>query len=123
MTNRQNEFSPRERIAVNLNDYMRLKGVTQVQCAEATGLSTSALSAYCKGVRFPRIEQLMVLAKYLDVKVGDLIDAPVEQYDSIREADQEAAELARDFGKLDEHGRKIVRLILDAELDRCMENE
>lgn len=45
---------------------LKAKGITQVQLSRITGLSTTAISAYCKGKRLPETPALHRIAKALE---------------------------------------------------------
>lgn len=53
--------------------YMNLRGKTQQDITQDLGLSTSTISDYCTGKKFPRIGKIQMLSDYLGVSVCDLI--------------------------------------------------
>ena len=106
----------RDILSVNLSYFLLRNGESQARVAEKTGISTSALSSYVKGTRYPRPGQLDALAKYFHVSVGELTDDPTERK-SLSVSD-EAKRIAYSFDELDLHGRELVRIIIQSELNR-----
>lgn len=111
----------RDTLAVNLSYLILQSGDSQARVAERTGISPSTLNSYLKGQRYPRPGQLNALAKYFHTTVGRLTDAPTgeSQHDQIS---SEAKQIAYSFDELDAHGKELVRLILNAEMERMHKN-
>ena len=109
----------REMFAENLRRCIRDSGRSQAEIAEETGISTTALSNYCTGVRYPRAEQLSALAKYLRVSIGELTDDPEAKPRGV--TSNEASRLMMVYDELDAHGKELVRLVAEAELRRARE--
>lgn len=107
----------REILAETLTMKIRQSGKSQAELAQEVGVSTSTLSAYCTGARYPRPELLEKLADALHTSVGSLTGSV-----SVRlprdEVSREAELIALSFDQLDEHGRNLIRMIVDAELKR-----
>lgn len=112
------ESKLRSTLSYNLSHRIKSGGYTQAQVADATGISTSALSSYCQGARYPRPNQLEALAKFFHISVAELTDTDQARNLSSRHLSQEAYIVASSFDELDDHGRELVRLILDSELRR-----
>ena len=113
----QQDQKMRGTLAVNLSYFLLRSGETQAKVAEKTGISTSALNSYVRGTRYPRPGQLDALAKYFHVSVGELTDDPTERNKSVTVSD-EAKKIAYSFDELDLHGRELVRIIIQNELNR-----
>ena len=109
--------SMREILAANLSRLIQRTGESQSRVAEKTGISASALNSYIKGQRYPRPGQLNALAKYFHVSVGELTDDPTERNGNTQ-ISVEARRIAYSFDELDQHGRELVRLIIQSELGR-----
>ena len=107
----------RDTLAVNLNYFILKSGESQSRVAEKTGISASALNSYVTGQRYPRPGQLNALAKYFHITVGELVDDPNTRSNSAS-ISAEAKRIAYSFDELDQHGRELVRLIVQAELNR-----
>lgn len=103
---KDNEANLRGRIRDNIREYMDIRGLSQKELADETGISTSAISAYINGVRSPRPNQLDAIAKALRISVGDLTDHRIDSYGEGSDCDHEryglsqrAYLLARAFDK------------------------
>lgn len=113
---RQNDPERELRItfANNLSLLIQQRGYTQAHVAEKTGISKSALSSYCKGVRYPRPDQVTKLAQFLGTSVSRLNGQP-DEGDRIS---QLAYQIAASFDELDDTGQELVRQVVDHELKR-----
>lgn len=96
------EMDPRRLLSLNLDRLTRASGKSRRQVAEETGIREGTLSCYYTGRRFPRPEQLRMLASCLGVTVGDLTDAPEDTNDDTRVAD-----LSPDIRMIARAGRKM----------------
>lgn len=67
--------------AMNLDDYMRSKGVTRGDLSRGTGIPYTTISNWLQAARFPRPEQLDKISKYLGVSRADLLDDGLEEYE------------------------------------------
>lgn len=56
----------------NLNYYMALNKITQQDIVNALGVSKSAVSDWCHGKNYPRIDVMQKLADYLGVVMNKL---------------------------------------------------
>lgn len=109
------EFTYRQAFSTNLVDYMSAKGITQVELAEGTGISKSAINSYCTGARYPGPVKLQTIARYLNVPETSLTGlAPGEPTPN----DQEAYLVMRQYQMLDAHGQAVVKAVLALELGR-----
>lgn len=107
----------RETLAVNLAFRILMSGENQARIAERTGISTSALSSYVQGTRYPRPGQLDALAKYFHCSVRELTDDPTEG-SGMGNISNEARQIAFSFDELDQHGKELVCIIIQSELKR-----
>ena len=107
----------------NLTQKIRDSGESQAKIADALGISTSSLSSYCTGERFPRSELLRALADYFNISVGELTDDEATRRRSGSYVSQEAMTTARLYDELDQYGRSLVRLVLDAEVRRVRDSK
>ena len=105
-------------LAYNLTSFVRQSGYSQAQIAAATEISTSALSAYCSGTRYPRPSQLKTLANFFNTTVGALTDDEQARNKGGKEFSQEAYWIASSFEELDSYGRELVRVVVENELRR-----
>lgn len=58
----------------NLSNLLSDQKKTQVDVAEALGVSTSTVSSWCTGEKMPRMDKVERLAKYLSVGKSDLLE-------------------------------------------------
>lgn len=68
--------------AMNLDDYMRSKGVSRTDLSRDTGIPYTTISNWLQAARFPRPEQLDKIARYLGVSRADLLDEGIEEYEA-----------------------------------------
>lgn len=109
----------RKRVGMNIESYMKLRGMTQQELADKAGINRSTLSSYLIYRRYPRPDVLESLAKCLDVSVGELTDNYQGKENERDALSDEAYTIGRIFDSLDWRGKEIVRSILDAEL-KCV---
>ena len=70
----------KERFSSNLNYFLKRAGETQLQLAKAIGVSTSAVSAWITGVRFPHDDTINDIAKHLGISAEDLLGFGPERH-------------------------------------------
>ncbi len=97
-------------------------GLTQLQIAQALGITASTYCGYETGKRQPDLSRLRRLAQLLHTSADALLSLPSDSPEiqkapvhPVTEAEYEGLEL---FRSLDAHGQRIVRLVLDEELSR-----
>lgn len=94
-------------------------GMTQQELADALGVAKTTISGYERGSNEPNSQRIHALAHILNVS-GDyligLTDEPVSP--AAATPSLPALDLARKYDRLDAHGRYLVALVVDAELDR-----
>lgn len=69
--------------AKNLRRLMDISGKNQMDLMNDLGLSSSTVSSWCTGQKFPRMGKIQMLADYFNVMKSDLIenkDKPPETY-------------------------------------------
>lgn len=74
----------KEIFSKRLSFYMRLKGIKQSDIVKDLKLNSSTVSNWCQGIMIPRMNKLKLLANYLNVSVGDLIDDKTEEIEQER---------------------------------------
>lgn len=60
--------------AGNLARYMNENRLNQADIATATGASASAVSAWCRGEKTPRMDKVALLARTFGCSISDLIE-------------------------------------------------
>ena len=90
--------------ADNLKRYIDSKGLTQLDLAGAMGCSSSTVSDWCNGRKYPRVDKMQRIADYLGVRMSDLTrahdpleDADIAFYDRFRSLSEEEKEDMRDY--------------------------
>lgn len=73
-----NEAQDRLIFAEQLNYWLRIRGITQVQLACKVGVSESAVSFWCSGTKMPRIKTIDKIAEVLNISITDLLYEPDE---------------------------------------------
>ena len=58
----------------NLNYYMTEKGVSRKELADAIGVSYFTLRDWVKGITYPRMDKVELLAMYFNIKISDLVE-------------------------------------------------
>lgn len=110
------------RFGENLKSARLRAGLTQLQVAEALGITASTYCGYETGKRQPDLSRLRRLSHLLHVSADALLSLPSASPEiqkapvrPVTEAEYEGLEL---FRSLDAHGRRMVRLVFDEELSR-----
>lgn len=65
--------------AQNLLYYMERSGITQKELAEIVEVAPSTFNAWIKGVKYPRINRIEMLADYFGILKSDLIEEQTEE--------------------------------------------
>lgn len=58
----------------NLNYYLNKNDKTQLDLANHLKVSTSAVSAWCRGVKTPRMDKVDAMCKYFGIRRSDLME-------------------------------------------------
>jgi ORF050 len=61
--------------AKKLNNLMQEKGITQTDISEYLNVTSSTVSDWCNGNKYPRIDKMQRIADLLGVYMSDLTDA------------------------------------------------
>ena len=64
----------KEIFAENLNRYIKAKGVSQKEFADAIGVSAPTVNDWIKGKKYPRIDKIEIMANYFGILKSDLIE-------------------------------------------------
>lgn len=110
------------RFGENLKSARLRAGLTQLQIAEALGVTASTYCGYETGKRQPDLSRLRRLAQLLHVSADALLSLPSNSPEiqnapvrSVTKAEYEGLER---FRSLDAHGQRVVRLVAEEELAR-----
>ena len=120
------EISLRERIRLNLLSAMERADINQVQLAEKLGISKGTVNNWARGNNSPDVDMVPKICKVLGISILDLYSPTrYEPQEYVKKEatlySSEAEKLAQDYDGLDEHGKRIVRLVADEEKARCAE--
>ena len=102
--------------------YLRKRaGWRQEDLAAKIGQSRGSISMYESGKREPDFDTLEAIADTFNVSMSVLLGK--EECENIRPPVEYLTELQKKYNALDDHGRRVVDLVLAAEYDRCAEND
>ena len=112
----------KEIFCLNLNYYMKEKGKSRKEVAEAIGVSYFTFTDWVKGKTYPRMGKVAKLAQYFDIKISDLIEKrkteeilieikPIETagFHARILTDEELLESIREYYELSASNQKMVR--------------
>jgi transcriptional regulator with XRE-family HTH domain len=74
------DLGNKEVFAKNLNRYVDESGKTRAEICEALGFKYSTFSDWMNGYKYPRIDNIEMLANYFGVKKADLIEEHKEDF-------------------------------------------
>lgn len=93
------------------------KGITQSKLGELIGVAKTTISGYEKN-REPTAAQLGLLAKVLSVDVTFLLQDEILERKNVTASPYEMEHLVKKYRALDEHGKKMVNIVIDEETAR-----
>ena len=107
-----------------IRDCRQAAGITQKELARRLGIAPSTLNGYEQGLHAPRPDTVRAIARLCGVTTDAVLGindaAPAGKHGEAA-LSQEALAVARDFEKLDSHGRRTVHAVLRSELERLAE--
>lgn len=113
------------RFGDNLKSARRRTGLTQLQIAEALGITASTYCGYETGKRQPDLSRLRRLAQLLHVSADVLLDLGPDAFRPLcvskpatPSLTPDELEALRRFRSLDAHGQRMLRLVAEEELAR-----
>lgn len=95
---------------------------TTYSIAERLSLTPASISRYANGLMAPKIPTVYMMANIFNVNPLWLMgyDAPKQvEKEPTPPYSEDALKLAGDYDNLDNHGKRVVRLVADEEKDRC----
>lgn len=99
--------------ADNLRMYLKAKGLTQIDLASYMQCSSSTVSDWCNGKKYPRVDKMQRMADWLGVRMSDLTsehdklnDADIAFYNRYMQLTEDEKEDMRDYLDLMETRRK-----------------
>lgn len=101
-----------------LKDARKKVGLTQAQLGDMLGVSDSTITSWEKETRQPDIPNIKRLTQILHVTAEHLLEIDKSSPFSLQlEANEQT--VIKKYRALDEHGTKVVNLVLDEEYERC----
>lgn len=100
-----------------VKQYREAKGYTQEQLAGLIGVAKTTITGYERGNRAPDVDKIKKLAAALGVTGDDLLDTGISPQKSPL-ISSEALQIAQDFDRLDNYGKKLLQDIIAHELER-----
>lgn len=100
----------------NLNRYLRINEKTQIELANYLGVSTSAVSAWCRGIKTPRMDKVDAMCDYFGIKRSDLMEDKKQKEITERE-NEEATAIGQEILKNEE-----LRKLFEASKDVTQED-
>lgn len=64
--------------AQNLRQYLEAKGLSQLDLAAHMGCSSSTVSDWCNGKKYPRVDKMQRIADFLGIRMSELTSPPTE---------------------------------------------
>lgn len=103
-----------------LKKYRKESDLTQEQLAELIGVAKTTIAGYERGSREPDVKKIKALAKALDITGDELLGTGFEATETKKapSLSDGARKIAKDYDKLDSHGKAAVRGLMDEELNR-----
>ena len=96
-------------------------GYTQQELADMLGLKKATISGYETGIREPDALKIHALSRALEVTGDWLLETPfAEQLDEPKkdpDISPDAMKVAKDYDTLDRRGKRVVRGVLDIEIE------
>ena len=105
-----------------INESRKQKGLSIDELCEKSGIPKGTLSKITAGITAsPTLDTVRAIANALECRLDDLDDSSANAKKEAPLYSSEALRLAQDYDGLDEHGKRIVRLVADEEKARCAE--
>ncbi len=111
-------ISPRENIRNNLSILLAQNKMTQKKLADTLHLSQTAVTNWIKGKNAPDIDTLTKICDIFGIGINEMISSPSEMMIS-----EEIQKLTERYALLDPHGKELVNLIVDKELERVQADD
>ena len=102
----------------NLKNIRSGVGITQKSLGDKIGVTAVTIGNWERGIRLPSFDLLPKLADALGISIDTLFEKNGVVWNN-----QEEEDLIRKYRRIDSHGRKLVRIVCDAEFERiCASN-
>lgn len=117
----------KEIMAKNLRYYVEKSGKSQKEMSDIIGVPTSTFNNWMKGLKYPRIDKIELLANYFGILKSDLIEEKTEDHHNMRKKndtlsdiilklneDAELLSMVETLSKLGFEQRGAVKSVLNA---------
>ena len=117
----------KEIMAKNLRYYVEKSGKTQKEMSDIIGVPTSTFNNWMKGLKYPRIDKIELLANYFGILKSDLIEEKTEDHREMQKKndvlsdiilklteDEELLVMVETLSKLGFAQREAVKSVLNA---------
>ena len=74
------ELGNKEIMARNLSYYVQRSGKTQKEICDIIGVPTSTMNNWIRGLKYPRIDKIEMLANLFNILKSDLIEDKTEEH-------------------------------------------
>ena len=98
-----NDVERRKIFSQNLTDILDVRGKSQIEVANAIGVSQQTFNTWCRGVALPRMGKIQLLADYFNIDMGDLIEPG-----RVPEYDPDMLTLIDLYSRCDEKGKSAI---------------
>ena len=110
----KNNLGNNEIFSKNLLRYLKDAGKTQVEVAEAIGVSAGTFCDYVKGKSYPRMDKVQKLADYFGINKSDLVEERDLEKERIEAENKEVLEL---FHRVPKEKRELVLSLIRSVID------
>lgn len=102
-----------------IREARKAKGYTQAQLGELIGCAKNTISSYEKGTNEPSVAILNKIMSALEVDANYIFQDENNGYHSLHASPAEMDFLVKPYRMLDDAGQRLVRAVLQIELERC----
>lgn len=106
-----------------LKEARKTAGMTQDQLANALGIAKTTVSGYETGHREPEMAILYKIMKILNVDANYLFQDEMRELERFENLSHDEREIITKIRRLDNHGKRVVTMLLDEEYIRCTAEE
>ena len=123
MTYQESEQQKAKRLGEYLKRLMTQSGLTYTDVAKALDVSVSSVSNWVAGTKQPRPQKIDKMCTLFGITEDQLFGRKVIQEDTapaiLAYAETEAEYVKEKYLKLDSYGKHTVKIVLEAEYNRC----
>lgn len=102
-----------------IREARKSRGYTQAQLGEMIGCAKNTISSYEKGINEPSVAILNKIMSVLEVDANYIFQDENHGHCSLHASPNEMDILVKPYRLLDDSGQRLVRAVLQIELERC----